>query len=92
MSFPLGLRPRPLGFASPLVSLRDSSVLERFCSGGGEGEGSVGVTGRFAPRALPRATGFSGCEAGACLEAAVRADLRTFSIVVASLVEWTMGF
>ena len=93
MSFPLGLRPIPLGFASPLVSLRDSSVLERFCSGGGEGEGSVGVAGRFAPRALPRAAGFSGCEAGAGLgAAAVRADLRTLSIVVASLVRWTMGF
>jgi hypothetical protein len=87
VSFPLGLRPRPLDFVSPLVSLRDSSVLERFCSGGGEGEGSVGVAGRFAPRALPRATGFSGCGAGAGLgAAAVRADLRTFSIVVASLV------
>ena len=93
MSFPLGLRSTPLGFASPLDSLRDSSVLDRFCSGGGDGEGSVGVAGRFAPRALPRATGFSGCMAGGGLEAAaVRADLRTFSIVVTSLVGWAMGF
>jgi hypothetical protein len=93
VSFPFGLRPRPLDFVSPLVSLRDSSVLDRFCSGGGEGEGSVGVAGRFAPRALPRATGFSGCGAGAGLgAAAVRADLRTFSIVVVSLVGWMVGF
>jgi len=82
VNFSLGLRPAPLGFASPLGSLRDSSVLERFCSGGGEGEGSVGVAGRFAPRPLPRAAGFSGSGAGAGLEvAAVRVDRRTFSIV-----------
>lgn len=55
-SFPLGLRLVPLGFASPSVSLMDSSVFERFCSGGGEGEGSVGVASRFAPRGLPDAT------------------------------------
>ena len=91
MIFPAGLGPRPLGFASPLVSLGDSSVLERFCSGGGEGEGSVGVAGRFAPRPLPRAAGFSGCGAGAGLEvAAVRVDLRTLSIVVVSLGGWAM--
>ena len=53
----------------------------------------MGVAGRFAPRALPRAAGFSGCEAGVSLgAAAVRADLRTFSIVVASLGGWTIGF
>ena len=52
----------------------------------------MGVAGRFAPRPLPRGAGFSDSGAGAGLgAAAVRADLRTLSIVGAGLGEWTMG-